>query len=178
VGGGDSGAADRILNQLLTEMDNQITMFSTRKNNAKFIKTDSSTSTAADSVPAAMPANTMAAGQSQSTAEDRAASSSANTVANDAFRSSVEKPAPVVFVIGATNRPDAIDPALMRPGRFDQLLYVSLPNLNSRKHILATLLKNTQVDEAGKQFQTEQIKSNQIKSNQIKSNEISIQFNH
>ena len=29
-----------------------------------------------------------------------------------------------VYVIGATNRPDLIDPALMRPGRFDRLLYL------------------------------------------------------
>jgi SpoVK/Ycf46/Vps4 family AAA+-type ATPase len=32
-----------------------------------------------------------------------------------------------VFVIGATNRPDTIDPALMRPGRLDKALYVRLP---------------------------------------------------
>ncbi|MCS7114137.1 MAG: CDC48 family AAA ATPase [Nitrososphaerota archaeon] len=41
-----------------------------------------------------------------------------------------------VVVIAATNRPDIIDPALLRPGRFDKLLYVPLPDLQARKEIL------------------------------------------
>eukprot|EP01061_Rhynchopus_euleeides_P025189 TRINITY_DN4065_c0_g2_i2.p1 TRINITY_DN4065_c0_g2~~TRINITY_DN4065_c0_g2_i2.p1 ORF type:complete len:818 (+),score=435.72 TRINITY_DN4065_c0_g2_i2:175-2454(+) len=41
-----------------------------------------------------------------------------------------------VFIIGATNRPDIIDPAIMRPGRLDQLLYIPLPDLKSRVNIL------------------------------------------
>ena len=41
-----------------------------------------------------------------------------------------------VIVIGATNRPDAIDPALRRPGRFDREFYFPLPDLGSRKEIL------------------------------------------
>jgi SpoVK/Ycf46/Vps4 family AAA+-type ATPase len=39
-------------------------------------------------------------------------------------------------VIGATNRPDAIDPALRRPGRFDREFYFPLPNLEARRKIL------------------------------------------
>jgi transitional endoplasmic reticulum ATPase len=41
-----------------------------------------------------------------------------------------------VVVIAATNRPDIIDPALLRPGRFDRLLYVPPPDLESRKQII------------------------------------------
>lgn len=41
-----------------------------------------------------------------------------------------------VVVIAATNRPDIIDPALLRPGRFDRLLYVPLPDKNSRLQII------------------------------------------
>lgn len=41
-----------------------------------------------------------------------------------------------VIVIGATNRPDILDPALLRPGRFDRQLTVSLPNLKGRTAIL------------------------------------------
>lgn len=37
-----------------------------------------------------------------------------------------------ITVIAATNRPDAIDPALLRPGRFDRLVYVGLPNYSTR----------------------------------------------
>ena len=41
-----------------------------------------------------------------------------------------------VVVIAATNRPDIIDPALLRPGRFDRLLYVPPPDKQSRVHVL------------------------------------------
>lgn len=41
-----------------------------------------------------------------------------------------------VAVIGATNRPTLIDPALLRPGRFDELIYVSVPNQSGRRRIL------------------------------------------
>jgi len=41
-----------------------------------------------------------------------------------------------VVVVAATNRPDMIDPALMRPGRFDKLIYVPAPDYKTRKEIL------------------------------------------
>ncbi len=46
-----------------------------------------------------------------------------------------------VFVFAATNRPDLIEPALLRPGRFDQLIYVPLPTESGRQEILATALR-------------------------------------
>ena len=46
-----------------------------------------------------------------------------------------------VVVIAATNRPDIIDPALLRPGRFDKLLYVLPPDIEARKEILKIHLK-------------------------------------
>src|SRR5487761_582243 len=50
-----------------------------------------------------------------------------------------------VVIIGATNRPDMIDPALLRPGRFDKLLYVPTPSLEARKEIIAIHLKGKQL---------------------------------
>jgi transitional endoplasmic reticulum ATPase len=75
-GPGDSGAGDRVLNQILTEMDGM----NSKKN---------------------------------------------------------------VFVIGATNRPDQIDSALLRPGRLDQLIYIPLPDENSRQAVLKASLRKS-----------------------------------
>ncbi|KAG9317681.1 P-loop containing nucleoside triphosphate hydrolase protein [Chiua virens] len=50
-----------------------------------------------------------------------------------------------VYVIGATNRPDMIDPAMVRPGRLDKLLYVDLPTPAERVEILRTLVKRVPV---------------------------------
>ncbi|KAI9481670.1 MAG: P-loop containing nucleoside triphosphate hydrolase protein [Benjaminiella poitrasii] len=48
-----------------------------------------------------------------------------------------------VYVIAATNRPDMIDPAMLRPGRLDKLLYVELPTPGERLDILKKLSKKT-----------------------------------
>ncbi|KAJ2695488.1 Ribosome biogenesis ATPase rix7 [Coemansia sp. IMI 209128] len=48
-----------------------------------------------------------------------------------------------VYVIAATNRPDIIDPAMLRPGRLDKLLFVELPTPGERADILRTLSKRT-----------------------------------
>ncbi|KAJ2522116.1 AAA ATPase cdc48 [Coemansia sp. RSA 2049] len=50
-----------------------------------------------------------------------------------------------VFVIGATNRPDQIDGALLRPGRLDQLIYIPLPDSESRLSILHATLRKSPV---------------------------------
>jgi ribosome biogenesis ATPase len=44
-----------------------------------------------------------------------------------------------VYVIAATNRPDMIDPAMLRPGRLDKCLYVDLPSAEERLEILKTV---------------------------------------
>jgi len=50
-----------------------------------------------------------------------------------------------VFVIGATNRPDIIDPAMPRPGRLDQLIYIPLPDEPSRLQIFRSCLRRSPV---------------------------------
>ena len=51
-----------------------------------------------------------------------------------------------IFIIAATNRPDIIDPAMLRPGRLDKLLYVPLPEKNDRISILETLIRNLPIE--------------------------------
>ncbi|KPJ03235.1 Transitional endoplasmic reticulum ATPase TER94 [Papilio xuthus] len=50
-----------------------------------------------------------------------------------------------VFIIGATNRPDIIDPAILRPGRLDQLIYIPLPDEKSREAILRSNLRKSPI---------------------------------
>lgn len=51
-----------------------------------------------------------------------------------------------VVIIGATNRPNLIDPALLRPGRLDELIYVALPDQAGRRHILGIQTKAMPID--------------------------------
>lgn len=51
-----------------------------------------------------------------------------------------------VYVIGATNRPEVMDQALLRPGRFGKLLYVPLPSADERGLILAALARKKPID--------------------------------
>ena len=48
-----------------------------------------------------------------------------------------------VILISATNRPDVLDPALLRPGRFDRQVVVPLPDILGREKILKVHLKKT-----------------------------------
>merc|ERR1719408_211281 len=50
-----------------------------------------------------------------------------------------------VFFVGATNRPELLDEALLRPGRLDQLIYIPLPDLPARQGILEATLRKTPV---------------------------------
>ncbi|RZB30806.1 MAG: cell division protease FtsH [Desulfobacteraceae bacterium Eth-SRB1] len=50
-----------------------------------------------------------------------------------------------VIMISATNRPDVLDPALLRPGRFDRQVFVSLPDIKGREEILKVHMKKTPV---------------------------------
>ena len=51
-----------------------------------------------------------------------------------------------VILISATNRPDVLDPALLRPGRFDRQVVVSLPDIRGREKILKVHMKKTPID--------------------------------
>ncbi|MCH9697289.1 MAG: ATP-dependent zinc metalloprotease FtsH [Gammaproteobacteria bacterium] len=52
-----------------------------------------------------------------------------------------------VIVVAATNRPDVLDPALLRPGRFDRQVTVGLPDVRGREQILNVHLKKVPVDQ-------------------------------
>jgi cell division protease FtsH len=52
-----------------------------------------------------------------------------------------------LILIAATNRPDTLDPALLRPGRFDRQIVVGLPDINGREGILKVHVKNIKLGE-------------------------------
>ncbi|KAK0596828.1 hypothetical protein LWI29_019417 [Acer saccharum] len=51
-----------------------------------------------------------------------------------------------ILVIGATNGPDAVDPALRRPGRFDREIVLGVPDENARVEILSVITRNLRVE--------------------------------
>merc|ERR1711968_126674 len=51
-----------------------------------------------------------------------------------------------VYIVGATNRPDILDPAITRPGRLDQMVYIPLPDEPSRASIINAVLRKSPVD--------------------------------
>merc|ERR1711977_588010 len=53
-----------------------------------------------------------------------------------------------VYIVGATNRPDILDPAITRPGRLDQMIYIPLPDEPSRIGIINATLRKSPVDPA------------------------------
>ena len=53
-----------------------------------------------------------------------------------------------VILLAATNRPDVLDPALLRPGRFDRQIVVDMPDLNGREAILKVHMKKMKMDES------------------------------
>ncbi|MCK9266909.1 ATP-dependent zinc metalloprotease FtsH [bacterium] len=52
-----------------------------------------------------------------------------------------------IIVMAATNRPDVLDPALVRPGRFDRTVVVSLPDITAREEIIKVHIRNKPLDE-------------------------------
>jgi transitional endoplasmic reticulum ATPase len=55
-----------------------------------------------------------------------------------------------VTIIGATNRPDMLDPAILRPGRFDRVLLVDVPDVTSRRKIFDIHAKDVPIDKSVK----------------------------
>ncbi|KAG2608905.1 hypothetical protein PVAP13_4KG006600 [Panicum virgatum] len=65
---------------------------------------------------------------------------------SDLDAESAEKKPGYVIVIGATNRPDAVDQALRRPGRFDREISLGVPDENARKQILKMLTQSLRIE--------------------------------
>jgi SpoVK/Ycf46/Vps4 family AAA+-type ATPase len=154
--------ADRVLNQLLTEMDGRIMGSTTAELDEKSNNTAGYWEVGKDKQqkqsPATQLGNASSAVAVMTDVPNDAASSSVQPTPIAVDSSAAPKAskyrvprgpaAPVVFVVAATNRPDLLDPALLRPGRLDQLLFVGLPNEESRLDILRTLLAQTPCEPA------------------------------
>ena len=69
----------------------------------------------------------------------------AHTHSQSTASASASSPPPLLFVLAATNRPELLDPAILRPGRFDQLLYVPLPSTAERVDIMRACMRDTPV---------------------------------
>lgn len=52
-----------------------------------------------------------------------------------------------IIILAATNRPDILDPALLRPGRFDRQIVIGVPDIKGREEIFAVHSKNKPLDE-------------------------------
>jgi cell division protease FtsH len=52
-----------------------------------------------------------------------------------------------IIVVAATNRPDVLDPALLRPGRFDRQVVVGLPDIRGREQILKVHMRKVPIDD-------------------------------
>jgi hypothetical protein len=138
--GGGEATADRVLNTLLTEMDFRIV-----GSNSSVDLDDVSGNKKPDAALAAKQTTAAAAGNKDdaSMTDVPAPLPVAAKPTLKPVRTPAGAAAPVVFVVAATNRPDLLDPALLRPGRLDQLLFVGLPGEASRADILRTLLRQT-----------------------------------
>jgi SpoVK/Ycf46/Vps4 family AAA+-type ATPase len=87
-----------------------------------------------------------------------------------------------VVVLGATNRPDRIDPALLHPGRFDEVVYVPVPDYQTRQEIFrshtARMALERAVKEATPSVTAEMEREYEKLARQVKQEAVRIGFGH